>query len=193
MVRDVLDSCWSCCLQVLGQSTGRWCPAGRGLGLRALGECEPVSPQPGRSCCCWSLCVAGEMSAVAWGHRGGQNCMLGSSEYTKALRPNGLMSLMGNISQLLPAQQPCCPSTPENREDQRVAAPFWFWFWSHVLVSSMDGHIHVRGLGRRMHKAILSTAASDRSPSTMYLLTAGCAYRHRLPVFCDALTPLTCC
>ena len=40
------------------------------------------------------------------------------------------------------------------------AAPFWFW--SCVLVSS---RLHVLDLGRRTHKAVLSTAASNRSPT----------------------------
>lgn len=54
--------------------------------------------------------------------RDGQNCMLGSPENAEALGPNGLTSLMGNISQPLPARQSSCPSTPESRAARRAAA-----------------------------------------------------------------------
>jgi len=54
--------------------------------------------------------------------RDGQNCTLGSPENAEALGPNAFMSLMGNISQLLPARQPGCPSPPESRAAQQAAA-----------------------------------------------------------------------
>lgn len=160
---ETFSSCRSCCLQVLGQSTGCWCPAGCGLGLRALGKCEPVPPSVpslvGAAAAGAGVCVWRERCAPwAWGTLGGQNCM--SPENSEALVPNGLVSLMGIISQLLPAWWLCCPSTPESGAAQRAAAPFWFW--SRVLVSSQ---LHVMALGRRMPKAILSTAASNRSPT----------------------------
>lgn len=60
-------------------------------------------------------CVTGDI-------RDGQNSMLRSPKNAEALGPNGIMSLMRNISQLLPAWQLCCPSTPDSRVAQWAAA-----------------------------------------------------------------------
>ena len=108
--------------------------------------------------------MAGDVHCGPGDIRDGQNCMLGSPRNAEALGPNGLMSFMGNTSQLLPARQPCSPSTPESRAAPWAAAQRLLSGSGPVCWSHPSSMCWIWG-GGRIKPSLALLPATDHPPN----------------------------